>query len=156
MDKKRFMIMLGLIGMAGVLTGCGKDKMEIRKFHTDILGENVYIFTPDDETSQIQETINTIYRRQETAQFEDNRYALYFMPGEYDVSANVGFYTQLAGLGVLPTDTKVSAVNTYARWLSNPQGLHNATCNFWRSIENVEMQSDTVWAVSQATGMRRG
>lgn len=147
--------MLGLIGMAGVLTGCGKDKMEIKNFHTDILGENVYIFTPEDETSQIQETINTIYSRQETAQFEDNRYALYFMPGEYDVSSNVGFYTQLAGLGGFPTDTKLKAVNTYARWLSNPQGLNNATCNFWRSIENVEMQSDTVWAVSQATGMRR-
>jgi hypothetical protein len=92
---------------------------------------------------------------QETAQFDDNRYAVYFMPGTYNVSADVGFYTQLAGLGVLPTDTKIAAANTYARWLSNPQGLHNATCNFWRSIENIEMQSDTVWAVSQATGMRR-
>lgn len=155
MFKKRFIVLLGVIAMTGIFTGCGKEKMEIKDYHTEILGENVYIFTPDDEANRIQERLDHIYSMQETAQFDDNRYAVYFMPGEYNISANVGFYTQLAGLGVLPTDTKISAVNTYARWLANPQGLHNATCNFWRSIENIEMQSDTVWAVSQATGMRR-
>lgn len=155
MGKKRFWVLLGAVALAGLFTGCGKEKMEIKDYHTDILGENVYIFTPEDEASGIQQTLDRIYSMQETAQFDDNRYAVYFMPGEYNISANVGFYTQLAGLGALPTDTKVSAVNTYARWLANPQGLHNATCNFWRSIENIEMQSDTVWAVSQATGMRR-
>ena len=61
----------------------------------------------------------------------------------------------MSGLGLLPTDTKIKAINTYARWLSDDPKNHNATCNFWRSIENLEMQSDTVWAVSQATGMRR-
>ena len=155
MFKKKYLLLLGLALMTGIFTGCGKEKMEIKDYHTDILGENVYIFTPEDEASAVQETLDHIYSKQEAAQFEDDRYAVYFMPGEYNVSANVGFYTELAGLGVLPTDTKVREVNTYARWLSNPQGLHNATCNFWRSIENIEMQSDTVWAVSQATGMRR-
>ncbi|MBP3825271.1 MAG: sialidase, partial [Butyrivibrio sp.] len=149
------LVLLGLVALTGLFVGCGKNTMEIKDYHTDILGENVYIFTPEDEATKIQETLDRIYSLQETAQFEDNRYAVYFMPGTYNVSADVGFYTQLSGLGVLPTDTKVSSVNTYARWLSNPQGLHNATCNFWRSIENIEMQSDTVWAVSQATGMRR-
>ncbi len=155
MFKKKYLLLLGLVAMTGIFTGCGKEKMEIKDYHTDILGENVYIFTPEDEASSVQETLDHIYSMQEAAQFDDNRYALYFMPGEYNVSANVGFYTELAGLGTLPTDTKIAAVNTYARWLSNPQGLHNATCNFWRSIENIEIQSDTVWAVSQATGMRR-
>ena len=155
MFKKKYLVLLGLVALTGLFVGCGKNTMEIKDYHTDILGENVYIFTPEDEATKIQETLDRIYSLQETAQFEDNRYAVYFMPGTYNVSADVGFYTQLSGLGVLPTDTKVSSVNTYARWLSNPQGLHNATCNFWRSIENIEMQSDTVWAVSQATGMRR-
>ena len=155
MFKKTYLVLLGLVALTGLFVGCGKNTMEIKDYHTDILGENVYIFTPEDEATKIQETLDRIYSLQETAQFEDNRYAVYFMPGTYNVSADVGFYTQLSGLGVLPTDTKVSSVNTYARWLSNPQGLHNATCNFWRSIENIEMQSDTVWAVSQATGMRR-
>ena len=115
-----------------------------------IFGDHVFFFTPEDDTKIIQDTLDMIYNKQETNQFGDDRYAVYFMPGTYDVSANVGFYTQLAGLGVLPTDTRLSSVNTYARWLENPYGLHNATCNFWRSIENMEMQSDTVWAVSQA------
>ncbi len=155
MTKKRWLFLSGLAMLAGILTGCGDNKMEIKDHHSDIFGQNVYIFTPADNAANIQDTLDKIYSRQETAQFDDNRYAVYFMPGEYNVSANVGFYTQLSGLGVLPTDTKVSSVNTYARWLSNPQGLHNATCNFWRGIENIEMQSDTVWAVSQATDMRR-
>jgi hypothetical protein len=155
MFKKKYLVLLGLVALTGLFVGCGKNNMEIKDYHTDILGENVYIFTPEDEQTKIQETLDRIYSLQETAQFDDNRYAVYFMPGTYNVSADVGFYTQLSGLGVLPTDTKIAAANTYARWLSNPQGLHNATCNFWRSIENIEMQSDTVWAVSQATGMRR-
>lgn len=155
MFKKKYLVLLGLVALTGLFVGCGKNNMEIKDYHTDILGENVYIFTPEDEQTKIQETLDRIYSLQETAQFEDNRYAVYFMPGTYNVSADVGFYTQLAGLGVLPTDTKIAAANTYARWLSNPQNLHNATCNFWRSIENIEMQSDTVWAVSQATDIRR-
>jgi hypothetical protein len=155
MDKKRYMIMLGLLATAGILTGCGKNKMEIKDFHTETLGDNVYIFTPEDDTAAIQKTLDDIYAVQETAQFDDNRYAVYFMPGTYEVSANVGFYTQLAGLGLLPTDTGLASVNTYARWLSTDPANHNATCNFWRSIENLEMKSDTVWAVSQATDMRR-
>ncbi|WP_051192431.1 glycosyl hydrolase family 28-related protein [Butyrivibrio sp. VCB2001] len=155
MFKKKYLVLLGLVAFTGLFVGCGKNNMEIKDYHTDILGENVYIFTPEDEQTKIQETLDRIYSVQETAQFEDNRYAVYFMPGTYNVSADVGFYTQLSGLGVLPTDTKIAAANTYARWLSNPQNLHNATCNFWRSIENIEMQSDTVWAVSQATDMRR-
>ncbi|WP_022770617.1 glycosyl hydrolase family 28-related protein [Butyrivibrio sp. NC2007] len=155
MFKKKYLVLLGLVALTGLFVGCGKNNMEIKDYHTDILGENVYIFTPEDEQTKIQETLDRIYSLQETAQFDDNRYAVYFMPGTYNVSADVGFYTQLAGLGVLPTDTKIAVANTYARWLSNPQGLHNATCNFWRSIENIEMESNTVWAVSQATDMRR-
>ncbi len=155
MIKKRWLILSALAMVAGIMTGCGSNKMEIKDYHTDTFGENVYIFTPKDDVAGIQNTLDNIYQMQETAQFDDNRVALYFMPGTYDVSADVGFYTQLSGLGALPTDTRLTAANTYARWLANPMGLHNATCNFWRSIENMEMHSDTVWAVSQATGMRR-
>ena len=155
MLKKKYMILSGLAMLAGILTGCGNNKMEIKDYHTDTFGQNVYIFTPEDDTAGIQDTLDKIYERQEAAQFDDNRCAVYFMPGEYEVSANVGFYTQLAGLGVLPTDAKIASVNTYARWLSTDATNHNATCKFWRGIENIEMQSDTTWAVSQATDMRR-
>ncbi|WP_051525963.1 glycosyl hydrolase family 28-related protein [Butyrivibrio proteoclasticus] len=155
MIKKKYLYLLGLAALAGILTGCGKNKIETIDFHSDIFGENVYIFKPQDDTAKVQETLDKIYSRQETAQFGDERYAVYFMPGTYDISTNVGFYTQMSGLGLLPTDTRIKAINTYARWLSDDPKNHNATCNFWRSIENLEMQSDTVWAVSQATGMRR-
>nr|WP_297764647.1 sialidase [uncultured Butyrivibrio sp.] len=155
MLKKKILYLLGLTAFAGLAVGCSNKTIETKDFHTDILGEDVYIFTPDDDSKKIQETLDTIYSRQESAQFGDDRYAIYFMPGSYDVSANVGFYTQIAGLGLLPTDTKLSSINTYARWLSKDPSNHNATCNFWRSIENLDIESDTVWAVSQATGMRR-
>ena len=130
-------------------------KFETKDFHSEIFGENVYIFTPEDDPVEVQQTLDRIYEGQERAQFENKRYAIYFMPGIYDVSPKVGFYTQLAGLGKLPTDTRISSLNTLARWLSNDPSNHNATCNFWRSIENLEIETDTVWAVSQATGMRR-
>ena len=33
---------------------------------------------------------------------------------------------------------------------------YNALCNFWRSVENLTTTSkSTIWAVSQATSMRR-
>lgn len=155
MIKKRYLLFIGLVALIGIAVGCGKSKVKIKDFHTDIFGDNVYIFSPEDDMSKVQETLDKIYEKQETAQFDDARYAIYFMPGSYEVSTSAGFYTQIAGLGALPTDTKISAINTYARWLSDDPSNHNATCNFWRSIENVEITSDVVWAVSQATGMRR-
>lgn len=155
MIKKRYLLFIGLVALIGIAVGCGKSKVKIKDFHTDIFGDNVYIFSPEDDMSKVQETLDKLYEKQETAQFDDARYAIYFMPGSYEVSTSAGFYTQIAGLGMLPTDTKISAINTYARWLSDDPSNHNATCNFWRSIENVEITSDVVWAVSQATGMRR-
>ena len=115
MLKKRYPVLLGIFALMGILIGCGNNKMELKDNHTDILGDNVYIFTPEDEATKIQETLDRIYSVQETAQFEDNRYAVFFLPGTYNVSVDVGFYTQLSGLGVLPTDTKIAEVNTYAR-----------------------------------------
>ena len=79
------------------------------------------------------------------------------MPGEYDetIEADVGFYTQVAGLGELPTDTKLQSLQCTARWLSDDPSNHNACCNFWRGVENIELKTNTMWAVSQATFMRR-
>lgn len=91
MFKKKYLVLLGLVALTGLFVGCGKNNMEIKDYHTDILGENVYIFTPEEEQTKIQETLDRIYSLQETAQFEDNRYAVYFMPGTYNVSADVAF-----------------------------------------------------------------
>lgn len=127
-----------------------------REFHSSAFGEQVYIFQESDDHQEIQKTIDLIYEKQETNQFGDERYTLYFMPGNYDdIDVNVGFYTTIAGLGALPTDVKLGSLNCYARWLGTDESNHNACCNFWRSAENLEVLGNVTWAVSQATDMRR-
>ena len=156
----KFLIM-GMVIMTTILTGCGKedgnDEPMLSGFHSEIFGENVYIFTPDDDPEAVKETIDNIYKKQETNQFGKERYALMFMPGVYDesIEVNAGYYTQVLGLGKMPTDTTIKKLKVLARWLSDDPSNNNATCNFWRSVENITMDSNTVWAVSQATDMRR-
>lgn len=119
-------------------------------------GENVYIFSPKDNPKKIQQIIDDTWASQETNQFGEERVSFFFMPGEYDksIEMKVGYYTHVAGLGILPTDTLIESLQCDARWLQDDSN-HNATCNFWRSVENLTMNSDTLWAVSQATSMRR-
>jgi hypothetical protein len=118
------------------------------------LGPNVSIFDPSMSASTIQSRLNQVFNQQQTNQFGSQRYALLFKPGTYDVDANVGFYTQVAGLGLTPDAVTINgAVHAEADWF---QG--NATQNFWRSAENLSVTpnggSDR-WAVSQAAPYRR-
>ena len=66
----------------------------------------------------------------------------------------IGFYTHVAGLGSLPGDvTMDGGVWTDAAWMRR-----NATCNFWRCVENVTIappKGVNMWAISQAAPMRR-
>lgn len=162
---ERFLFVFGAVCM--LMTGCGtreSSKMDTKDmtirdadFHTELFGDNTYIFSPEDEPEKVAGILGQIYEKQEANQFGNERYAIYFMPGEYDesIEANVGFYTQVAGLGELPTDTKLESLQCNARWLSDDPSNHNACCNFWRGVENIELKTNTVWAVSQATFMRR-
>ena len=130
---------------------------KITDFHNELLGENVYIFSPEDDPALVNEVLADLYEKQEENQFGKSRYAIYFMPGIYDesIEVNVGYYMQVAGLGVLPTDTRIESLQCTAEWLGNDPNNHNACCNFWRGVENIELGSNTMWAVSQATFMRR-
>ena len=80
-----------------------------------------------------------------------------FKPGKYDVTFNVGFYTHVAGLGRNPDDVHINGgVNVNAKWMPNA----NATCNFWRTLENFAVTPSatkgvTRIAVSQAAPLRR-
>ena len=134
-----------------------KGDYKVKNFHSEIFGENTYIFSPEDDPEKVQSILDEIYSKQEKSQFGNDRYAIYFMPGIYDkaINVHVGFYTHVAGLGKLPLDTKINSLDSLARWINSNPRNHNACCNFWREVENIEMQSDTVWAVSQATSMRR-
>ena len=119
------------------------------------LGPNVSIFDPSMSASSIQSRLNTVFSQQERNQFGPERYALLFKPGSYSVDANVGFFTQVAGLGLSPDDVTINgAVHVDAKWL----GGQNATQNFWRAAENMSVNpvgGTDKWAVSQAAPYRR-
>lgn len=121
---------------------------------TPDFGPNVKIFDPSMPAATIQSTLNSVFSQQESNQFGSARYALLFKPGTYNVDANVGFYTQVAGLGLSPDDVTINgAVHAEADWF---QG--NATQNFWRDAENFSVNPSggtDRWAVSQAAPMRR-
>ncbi|WP_329219223.1 RICIN domain-containing protein [Streptomyces sp. NBC_01485] len=118
------------------------------------LGPNVVIFDPSMASSTIQNRLDGIFSQQETNQFGSERYAVLFKPGAYSADVNVGFYTQVAGLGLSPDAVTVNgAVHAEADWF---QG--NATQNFWRGAENLSVNpvnGNDRWAVSQAAPYRR-
>lgn len=117
------------------------------------LGPNVLVFDPS--TPDIQATLDSVFDKQETAQFGTGRYALLFTPGTYDgLNAQLGFYTSIAGLGHSPDDTTINGdVTVDAGWFDG-----NATQNFWRSAENLALtpvSGTDRWAVAQAAPFRR-
>ncbi|WP_330313579.1 coagulation factor 5/8 type domain-containing protein [Streptomyces sp. NBC_00523] len=117
------------------------------------LGPNVMVFDPS--TPDIQAKVDEVFKKQESAQFGDGRYALMFKPGTYDnINAQIGFYTSIAGLGLNPDDTTFNGdVTVDAGWFNG-----NATQNFWRSAENLALNpvnGTDRWAVSQAAPFRR-
>ncbi|GAA0959178.1 RICIN domain-containing protein [Kribbella koreensis] len=118
-------------------------------------GPNVSIFDPSMSQSSIQNKLNSVFSQQEQNQFGEQRVALLFKPGTYNVSANVGFYTQVAGLGLTPDSVNINgAVHVEADWFP-PQ---NATQNFWRGAEGLTITPPgglDRWAVSQAASYRR-
>src|SRR3569833_3104148 len=118
------------------------------------LGPNVKVFDPSMSSGTIQSQLDSVFSQQESNQFGAQRYALLFKPGSYNVNANIGFYTSIAGLGRNVDDVNINgAVNVDAGWFGG-----NATQNFWRGAENLSVTpsggSDR-WAVSQAAPYRR-
>ncbi len=125
-------------------------------------GPNVYIFDPSMPASEIQSRCDAVYTRQQSNQFGSERYALLFKPGSYNVNVNVGFYTSVIGLGPRPDDTTITgSIRCEADWMGG-----NATCNFWRTVENLAdvptysanplaPSGTETWGASQAAPMRR-
>ncbi|WP_433308099.1 discoidin domain-containing protein [Micromonospora sp. CA-269861] len=120
------------------------------------LGSNTFVFDPSTPTSTIQSRLNTLFTQQETNQFGPQRYAVLFKPGNYTADVNLGFFTQVAGLGMSPDDVNLNGhVRAEAFWMGG-----NATQNFWRAAENLSVtlpagQTVERWAVSQAAPYRR-
>jgi hypothetical protein len=136
-------------------------------------GPNVLVFDPSMPTSQIQAAVDAVAAEQVPAQFGTSRYALLFKPGSYGTAEeplnfDVGYYTEVAGLGRNPTDVTIhGAVDVQNQCFPTPEGAPTdctALVNFWRSLSNLTIdiagqtgcQSGTeFWAVSQASPMRR-
>ena len=117
-------------------------------------GPNVLIFDPT--MPSIQEQVDAVFKKQERSEFGSGRDAYLFKPGKYNLDVRVGFYTQVVGLGKSPDDVAITgAVRSLATWMGG-----NATCNFWRAVENLSVTPTrdgnvNVWAVSQGVALRR-
>jgi hypothetical protein len=157
-------------------------------------GANVAAFGPDvcvfsDTMSQaaIQADLNNIAIQQVpvASQFGSQRYAIFFEPGTYGSAADplvfqVGYYTEVAGLGYQPQDTVVDgAIDVFNNLCSNGNTDCNSDVNFWRSLSNLTLNVDLpssppdyeppiqesggpscansaeMWSVSQAAPIRR-
>jgi len=144
----------------------GKIQNIIISFELKMFGGNMKFYDIKyDNISKIEEEVNRIHDREmfgnvmdnnaRTGEFSSKRYALYFKPGEYrDFERfKIGFYTHAAGLGRVPEETKLFGSIETPPHLQN----NNATCTFWRSIENFEISGYGVfrWGVSQAAPVRR-
>ncbi|MFJ6797093.1 discoidin domain-containing protein [Streptomyces sp. NPDC091268] len=117
------------------------------------LGPNVHVVDPS--TPGIQAELDRVFHEQESAQFGSGRHAFLLKPGTYNnLNAQIGFYTQIAGLGLRPDDTTINGdVTVDAGWFNG-----NATQNFWRGAEGLTVNpvsGTNRWAVSQASSFRR-
>ena len=131
-------------------------------------GPNVKIFDPSMPQSQIQAAVDAIAAQQVDNEMGTARFALLFKPGTYGTAAKplvfqVGYYTEVAGLGVSPRDVTINGhVDVYNRCFAADNCI--ALNNFWRSVSNLTINvtgldgcrsSGNFWAVSQAAPMRR-
>ena len=130
-------------------------------------GPNVKIFDPSMSTSDIRAAFDAVASQQLSNEFGTQRYAMLFLPGSYGsatdpLNVQVGYYTEVAGLGASPNDVAVNGtIDSYNQCFG--PGNCTALTNFWRSVSNLTInvagksgcQSGEFWATSQAAPMRR-
>jgi hypothetical protein len=132
------------------------------------LGPSVRVYDPSMSVAAIRASVDAIYEEQVDNEMGASRYTLLFKPGTYGTRDNplivqVGYYTEVAGLGALPTDVVINGhVDVYNRCLAPDNCI--ALNNFWRSLSNLTINvmglsdcraSGNFWAASQAAPMRR-
>src|SRR6478609_5184478 len=125
-------------GIAAADTGYGQPDF----------GPNVRIFDPSMPVSDIQAAVDAIHSQQVDNEMGTQRYTLLFKPGTYGTTEHplifqVGYYTEVAGLGLNPGDVKINgAIEVYNRCLPPaPDQTSNciALVNFWRSLSNLSI-----------------
>ena len=114
-----------------------------------LFGDHVCVFDSSQSQGSITNVVNNVNAQMQDNEFGSNGYALLFKPGNYSTTnVEVGYYTQVAGLGLHPDDTTIG--NVQVTHLRNNTSLDT----FWRSAENFKVPGNDVWAVSQASPMR--
>lgn len=139
---------------------------------TEMFGDHTLVFADTDDVKKIDETLHKLFAgtndSSKDAQFKGEHWQIYFKPGDYTQTSciNLGFYTSINGLGETPYDVKLNNIA-----IPDYLGGNNATCNFWRSTENLSIintgneqgkaqygswRGDWFnWAVAQAAPLRR-
>jgi hypothetical protein len=128
---------------------------------TPDFGPNVHIYDHSMSDAAIQSSLDSIFNAQKdtnSAQFGTRRDAEIFKPSTtpYNVGANIGFNTSILGAGQNPDDVRINGAVTVDAFNASDAG--NATQNFWRSAENLSINTNggsDRWAVAQAAPFRR-
>jgi hypothetical protein len=113
-------------------------------------GPNVCVFTDTMSQAAIQKDLDSIATQQVpvASQFSSQRYAVLFRPGTYGSAATplvfqVGYYTQVSGLGAMPQDTVVNgAIDVFNNLCTAGTQDCNSDDNFWRSLSNLTLNVD--------------
>ncbi|MDQ2816206.1 MAG: adenylyl cyclase [Actinomycetota bacterium] len=150
-------------------------------------GSNVCVFNDTMSQATIQADLDSIATQQVpvASQFSSQRYAIFFQPGTYGSAADplvfqVGYYTEVAGLGSMPQDTVINgAIDVFNNLCTAGTSDCNSDDNFWRSLSNLDLNVDLpssppayappvldpsgagcansaeIWSASQAAPIRR-
>jgi len=163
----RLTVAIALVAAGLVTPGAAVASQAVNRPATPDFGPNVTIFDPSMSKSEIKATVDAIAAQQVSNQFGTQRNALLFMPGSYGSAADplnfqVGYYTEVAGLGSSPNDVTVNGtIDSYNQCFA--PGDCTALVNFWRAMSNLTIEVagkggcefGEFWATSQASPMRR-
>jgi hypothetical protein len=113
-------------------------------------GPNVCVFNDTMSQATIQTDLNNIATQQVpvASQFSSQRYAIFFQPGTYGSAADplvfqVGYYTEVAGLGSMPQDTVIDgAIDVFNNLCTAGTSDCNSDDNFWRTLSNLDLNVD--------------
>ena len=108
------------------------------------------VFSDTMSQTAIQADLDAIATQQVPvgSQFDSNRYTAFFEPGTYGSAADplvfqVGYYTQVAGLGAQPSQTVINgAIDVFNNLCTAGTTDCNADDNFWRSMSNLTLNVD--------------
>lgn len=169
----------GTAGDADLSQAEVSEVSEYISLETELFGRHTLIFAETDDIAKIDETLQKLFDEgndyDADAQFKGEQYQVYFKPGDYTKTScmYLGFYTSFNGLGKTPYDVKLNNIAIPAYLPAGALGGDgdNATCNFWRSAENLSIintgneqgkagygsyRPDSFnWAVAQAAPLRR-